>query len=255
MPGAALTVGLRTLLDARELLMLVSGAAKAEALGAMLDGPEDPDCPASLLRDHPGLTVICDAAAAFHLQPRPESASDRALIVLGHREAGVSAEGRISDESLARLQTARRSTLTDRPRVVIFTGYSHTAGGRSEAEQMKSAWDSVRRSRPCSRSPGATRPRTHRARCRSCGRSAPSAGNGRHLGLAHPGSVLLRPVPAARDSPVVPLHLARDHPRRARRGACGPAADAPPASPGAGGDAPAAGGRPGVDRGGPDRRC
>lgn len=140
-PAAALTVGLRTLLDARELLMLVSGAAKAEALGTMLEGPQDPDCPASLLRDHPGLTVICDAAAAFHLQPRPESASDRALIVLGHRELGVSAEGRLSDESLARLQTARRRTLTDRPRVVIFTGYSHTVGGRSEAEQMKSAWD------------------------------------------------------------------------------------------------------------------
>src|SRR3546814_14511537 len=52
--------------------------------------------------------------------------------------------------------------------------------------------------------------------------------NGRHLGLAHPGSVLLRPVPAARASPVVPLRLAPDYPRRARRGACGPAPGAPP---------------------------
>ena len=68
--------------------MLVSGAAKAEALGTMLEGPQDPDCPASLLRDHLGLTVICDAAAAFHMQPRPESASDRALIVLDTASPG-----------------------------------------------------------------------------------------------------------------------------------------------------------------------
>ena len=141
MPAAALTVGLRTLLDARELLMLVSGAAKAEALGTMLEGPQDPDCPASLLRDHPGLTVICDAAAAFHLQPLPgvgeRSGADRARTP----RARWSAEGRLSDESLARLQTAPRRTLTDRPRVVIFTGYSHRPAVVSEAEQMKSAWD------------------------------------------------------------------------------------------------------------------
>ena len=37
-PREALTVGLRTLLEARELLMLVSGAVKADALRAMLEG-------------------------------------------------------------------------------------------------------------------------------------------------------------------------------------------------------------------------
>ena len=63
-PTHALTVGLGTLRAARELLLLVTGAAKADALRAMLEGPVGGDCPASLLRDHPRLTVLCDEAAA-----------------------------------------------------------------------------------------------------------------------------------------------------------------------------------------------
>jgi hypothetical protein len=93
-----------------------------------------------LLRDHPRLTVICDGAAARLLRPRPNRTSDRALVVLGHREPGVSAEHRISDETRSRLRRAERACLTDTPRVVIFTGYSRTPGGLSEAEQMKESW-------------------------------------------------------------------------------------------------------------------
>jgi glucosamine-6-phosphate deaminase len=63
-PLHALTVGVRTLLAARELLMLVTGADKAGALGRMLLAPAGSLFPASLLRIHPRLTVICDAAAA-----------------------------------------------------------------------------------------------------------------------------------------------------------------------------------------------
>src|SRR3954449_5045902 len=63
-PREALTVGLSTLLAAREVLVIVTGAEKAAALHGMLDGPKSPDTPASLLRDHPRPTVICDGAAA-----------------------------------------------------------------------------------------------------------------------------------------------------------------------------------------------
>src|SRR4051812_38233271 len=63
-PREALTVGLSTLLAAREVLVIVTGAEKAEAVHGMLEGPTSPDSPASLLRDHPRLTVICDGAAA-----------------------------------------------------------------------------------------------------------------------------------------------------------------------------------------------
>ena len=138
-PREALTVGLRTLIEAKELLMLVSGKAKAHALQAMLEEEQGPDCPASLLRDHPRLTVICDAAAAELLQPRPGWSSERSLIVLGHREPDISPEHRISDESRARLRRAERECRRDPPRAVILTGYSRT-GGLSEAEQMKAEW-------------------------------------------------------------------------------------------------------------------
>ena len=139
-PEEALTVGLRTLLGARELIMLVAGDAKAEALRAMLEGPQGPSCPASLLRDHPRLTIVSDAAAARLLPPRTSWTSDRAVVVLGHREPGVSAADRISGESLARLRRAERTCRRDPPRAVIFTGWSRTADGVSEAEQMKAEW-------------------------------------------------------------------------------------------------------------------
>jgi glucosamine-6-phosphate deaminase len=139
-PQEALTVGLRTLLAARELIMLVSGEAKAPALRAMLEAPASPETPASLLREHPRLTVLCDAAAAGHLRRRPGWNSDRVLIVLGHREPGVSADDRVSAESWARLGRATRLTRARPPRAVILTGYSRTPDGLSEAEQMKERW-------------------------------------------------------------------------------------------------------------------
>ncbi|TMK42510.1 MAG: glucosamine-6-phosphate deaminase [Actinobacteria bacterium] len=63
-PTRAITVGLRELLAADELLLLATGAAKREALAYMLAGPFSPSCPASLLRRHPRLTVLADRAAA-----------------------------------------------------------------------------------------------------------------------------------------------------------------------------------------------
>ena len=44
-PAGALTVGLGTLYRARELILLVTGAAKAPALRAMLEGPVDAALP------------------------------------------------------------------------------------------------------------------------------------------------------------------------------------------------------------------
>jgi len=139
-PERALTTGLGTLYRVRELLLVVSGAAKAPALRAMLEGPADPASPASLLRDHPRLTIVCDREAAAGLTPSAAFASDRAIVVLGHRDPGVSAEHRISKESRARLRHALRLAARDGARAVVLTGYTST-GGLSEAEQMKGAWD------------------------------------------------------------------------------------------------------------------
>lgn len=138
-PREALTVGPRTLLSARELLLIVTGADKAAALQRALEAPVGPDVPASLLRAHPCLTVICDRAAAADLRPAAGRASDHVAVVLGHREPGVSAEHRISAHSRARLARAARLCRDTPVRAVVLTGYTHT-GGLSEAEQMQREW-------------------------------------------------------------------------------------------------------------------
>ena len=63
-PERALTVGIDTIMAAREVLLLAWGARKAQALEYMLRQSPDPACPASLLLAHPRLSVICDREAA-----------------------------------------------------------------------------------------------------------------------------------------------------------------------------------------------
>jgi glucosamine-6-phosphate deaminase len=139
-PARALTVGLGTLYRVRELIVLATGAEKAPALRAMIEEPVGTDCPASLLRDHPRLTVICDREAASLLTPRPQFTSGHVLVVLGHREPGISPEHRISAESRARLRRALDIARRRPVRAAVLTGYTST-GGLSEAEQMKATWD------------------------------------------------------------------------------------------------------------------
>ncbi len=139
-PREALTVGLRTLLAAREVLLIVTGAEKAEALRAAVEGPIGPDAPASLLRSHPCVTILCDRAAAARLRPVGGRDSGHVAIVLGHREPGISAEHRISGHSRARMARAVALCRQTPVRAVLLTGYTHTAGGLSEAEQMAREW-------------------------------------------------------------------------------------------------------------------
>jgi glucosamine-6-phosphate isomerase len=62
-----LTLGLGTLLDARSIFLLVSGAHKAEIAAKVLEGPITEELPGTLLKDHPGLKVFMDKAAASQL--------------------------------------------------------------------------------------------------------------------------------------------------------------------------------------------
>ena len=139
-PEQALTVGLGSMMRARELLVLATGSGRAAALRAMLVDPPGPSAPASLLRAHPRMTVVCDRNAAAELALH--RGGHHVCVVLGHREPSISAEHRISHESLGRLHRAewiarRRPTLA-----AILTGYTST-GGLSEAEQMRAAWGVV----------------------------------------------------------------------------------------------------------------
>lgn len=137
-PTQALTVGIRTLLEARELLLLVTGEVKAEILREALTGPPRSSVPASLLRLHPRLKVLCDRSAAARLHAAPGWESDRAIVVLGHRDP-ASRRHRASHQSFARLAVAARIAQRTPVRATVITGYTST-GGLSEAEQMADEW-------------------------------------------------------------------------------------------------------------------
>ena len=68
-PERAITVGMATISEAREVLLLASGTDKARAVAAAIEGEVSEDVPASILRRHPGATFLLDhdAAAALEL--------------------------------------------------------------------------------------------------------------------------------------------------------------------------------------------
>lgn len=70
MPTRAITMGIATILEARELLLVATGAAKAAALAEAIDGPVSLRHPGSALRGHPRFGVIADTDAASHLPAR-----------------------------------------------------------------------------------------------------------------------------------------------------------------------------------------
>jgi len=62
-PRQAISMGMKSILGAKRILILASGANKAEAVRDMLDGPVDPMVPASILQLHPSVTLIADDTA------------------------------------------------------------------------------------------------------------------------------------------------------------------------------------------------
>jgi glucosamine-6-phosphate deaminase len=73
-PTRAITQGLGTISRARSIVLAVRGANKARALLATLKGPVTSAVPASILQEHPAVTVIADRTAAFLL---PSAEEDR----------------------------------------------------------------------------------------------------------------------------------------------------------------------------------
>lgn len=63
-PTMAITMGLGSIMRSKKIIVIATGAGKAEAVRGMLKGPKTTDCPASILQDHDDVTVILDKAAA-----------------------------------------------------------------------------------------------------------------------------------------------------------------------------------------------
>ena len=68
-PESAISMSIRQILKAREIICVVPDTRKAAPVKAVLEGPVTPDVPASALREHGNVTVYLDAASAALLQP------------------------------------------------------------------------------------------------------------------------------------------------------------------------------------------
>ena len=62
-PRYAFTMGIGTIMAAKKIIMVVTGADKREILRKTFWGPVDPQVPSSILQFHQDVTLVCDEAA------------------------------------------------------------------------------------------------------------------------------------------------------------------------------------------------
>lgn len=62
-PKQAISMGIKTIMSSKKILLLASGEGKAEILYEMVYGKISPSVPASILQLHNDVTIICDEAA------------------------------------------------------------------------------------------------------------------------------------------------------------------------------------------------
>jgi len=67
-PRHVITMGVGTIMEARQVIVLAMGAGKATAVAAMVEGAITASVPASILQMHPKCALIIDEAAATQLQ-------------------------------------------------------------------------------------------------------------------------------------------------------------------------------------------
>lgn len=63
-PTKALTMGIANIMNAKRILIVANGKNKAQAVYDMVKGQVNTTCPASVLQNHPDVTVIVDKDAA-----------------------------------------------------------------------------------------------------------------------------------------------------------------------------------------------
>ncbi|NLY37217.1 MAG: glucosamine-6-phosphate deaminase [Tissierellia bacterium] len=66
-PTQAITLGMRSIMESKQILFMASGANKAKAIRDAFEGPISVDVPASILQLHPNATILLDEAAAMEL--------------------------------------------------------------------------------------------------------------------------------------------------------------------------------------------
>lgn len=67
-PRQAYTMGIKTIMQAKKVVVVVSGADKAEILNKVINGPVTPQVPASILQFHKDVVIVADEAALSKLE-------------------------------------------------------------------------------------------------------------------------------------------------------------------------------------------
>ena len=62
-PTKAVTMGLKSIMNARKIVLIATGKNKAQAIYNLLKGPKTEEVPCSILQDHPDCTIYVDEAA------------------------------------------------------------------------------------------------------------------------------------------------------------------------------------------------
>ncbi len=68
MPRYAMTMGIGSIMKAKKIVLIATGASKAEAVKGMIEGPVTPQLPASILQQHDDAVIFLDEAAAALLK-------------------------------------------------------------------------------------------------------------------------------------------------------------------------------------------
>lgn len=62
-PRSAISMGIKTIMHSKKILLLAAGNEKAQVIERMINGPITPELPASILQLHPDVTLIVDKEA------------------------------------------------------------------------------------------------------------------------------------------------------------------------------------------------
>jgi glucosamine-6-phosphate deaminase len=66
-PTQAISMGIKSIMHAKSIVLMANGGSKADAIFAAVRGPVTPEVPASVLQLHPSVTFVVDQAAGSRL--------------------------------------------------------------------------------------------------------------------------------------------------------------------------------------------
>ena len=70
-PAGYVSMGPKTIMSAKEIVMIAFGKKKANIIKEAFFGPISEDVPASILQTHPNFTLLLDREAASEILPMP----------------------------------------------------------------------------------------------------------------------------------------------------------------------------------------